>query len=181
MMFPWPASELSDVLAACAYYLSTLPTPPEVLLGERYLAQEGAANRVLFVPGDGVEVGAGDGRQINTGSIYALAESCDAYVWGAENVDDFQRYAAAVALRRELLNALHRSAPGRIKIASVRRLVATNITTFGEEFVIRFSYTSEIKKTAIAAIPAPGAPTSPPDPQLIPPLPTGVGLTVTGA
>jgi hypothetical protein len=190
---PWPASELADVLSAVAWLLTqvdgsgnllgcSLP-PPAVLCGERYLKQHGPPNRVLFIPNPTTseEAGPGEGRKINTKSLFALSETCDVYVWGPEVADDFLRFKAATDLRRAVFNAFHRVASGRTRLLGVDRLHRTNVTTNGEEFVLHLAYVSEIKQTPISVIPAPGAPTSPPDPQTPPnvTLPSGISIPTT--
>jgi hypothetical protein len=190
---PQPASELADVLAAVRWYLQqtdgngnllgTTKPPPIVLLGERYLDENDIPNRVVFVPNPETskEALAGEGRKLNTKSLWAIAETCDVYVWGDENADDFERYRLATDLRRAVLNAFHRAGPGRVVLLGIDRNHGTNIVTRGEEFVLHLAYVSEVKQTPISVITAPGAPTSPPDPQLPPgvtPLPIKLVPTV---
>lgn len=168
-------STMSDVLRAARDIMLTEDPTTEVLKGERYLRQEGAANRVIFVIGDGTWSGA---PKIGAKLVGAVNDSCTAFIWGVETTDDFTRDDAALVLRRRLISALHRVAPGRITPGAVRRLRDTNIITYGEEYQIDFSYREDIGVVrTIAELVATDGVTSPPNP-LKPNGATGLELEV---
>jgi hypothetical protein len=177
-------STLPDVLRAVRDIMVAIDSTTEVLCGERYLLQEGAANRVLFVIGAN---GSWDGApKLGAKLIAKITEGCEVYIWGPETTDDFTRYDGANTLRARFLNALHRVAPGRIKPGAVSRMNGTNIVTNGEEHKLFFAYEEHVATIkAIANLPpdnsayvggtvvdgvlvggtlVTGVPTSPPDP-----------------
>lgn len=168
-------STLPDVLRAVRNIIVAESPGTEVLCGERYLQQDGAANRVLFVITDGDWTGA---PKIGAKLVGGVNDGCLVYIWGAESADDFARYDAANLLRQIFVNALHRVAPGRYAPAAVNRLRGTNELTYGEEYSLAFTYREDIGRIkSIANLPAQGGPTSPPDP-LKPNGDTGLSLTV---
>jgi hypothetical protein len=156
-------SRLPDVLTAVRAILIAIDSTTEVLCGERYLAQEGASNRVLFVPDNGDWQGP---AKVGGKLVAAINDTCFVYIWAPEAVDDFARYDAANTLRARVIKALRRVAPGRITPQTVTRNKSTNVTTYGEEYVLAFSYLENIEQDpAIAGIPREETdPTSPPDP-----------------
>lgn len=153
----------------------------ELLVGERYLGEEGGANRIVFVPtaaggqlGGPLEIGA---RQVGS-----ITESVRCYVWGAETVADVSRYDDAAAKCVRLLNCFAASCPGRNTKGAFRRLAETNVVTYGEEYVVELSYTwpvpydDQVFAAAYAA--APNPPLSPANPDQ-PNGSTGLTFSVT--
>lgn len=181
-----PVSTVHDVIANVIALLTavgdardpnTNPNGIELLIGERYLREEGAPPRIVFVPttaggrlGPPLEIGA---RQVGS-----ITESVRCYVWGAETSLDVSRYDDAAARCVRLLNAFAASCSGRSTKGAFSRNAGTNIETFGEEYVVELSYTwpvpydDEIFAAAYATAPSPAL--SPPNPD----QPTGdTGLT----
>ncbi|MEI8257393.1 MAG: hypothetical protein WCJ30_17090, partial [Deltaproteobacteria bacterium] len=155
-------STIEDVCAAVRDILVAEDPTTKVFKGERYLKSEGGANRVIFVLGDGQWTGA---PKIAAKLCGAVGDSCDVYIWGRETKDDFTRNAAALALRARVIGALHRVAPGQITPGAVRRNQGTNVLTYGEEYVLTFTYREDIAAVkSIALLAAPNGPTSPTNP-----------------
>jgi hypothetical protein len=170
-------STLPDVLRAVKEIMHGEDPTTEILCGERYLAQEGASNRVLFLIVDGTWTGA---PKIGAKMIGAVNDGCLVYIWGPETSDDFARYDAANVLRARFLNAMHRVAPGRITPGAVNRLRGTNELTYGEEYSLAFTYREDITAAKSIAMlpPVEGVPTSPPDPLQPPGTPASIITTV---
>lgn len=194
-------STLPDVLRAIRDILIAADATTEVLCGERYLQQEGAANRVLFVITDGTWTGA---PKIGAKLVGGVNDGCLVYIWGPETSDDFTRYDGANVLRQRFINAIHRVAPGRYTPGAVTRLRGTNELTYGEEYSLAFTYREDVAVIkAIATLPPDnsaivggevvngeivggtvvyGVPTSPPDPLKPPGTPLSVvtaDITIT--
>lgn len=167
-------STLFDVLRAVRDIMVAEDPLTKVYNGEKYLRQNESANRIVFVAGDGTWTGA---PKLAAKMVGAVNDSCTALIWGAETTDDFARNDAALALRRRLIGALHRVAPGRITPGAVERLRDTNLLTYGEEYRLTFSYREDILAVkSIALLPAPLGVTSPPNPMK-PNGDTGLELT----
>lgn len=137
-----------------------------IYIGERYLKQDGAPPRIVFVRADGETNG---GISVGARQVGGIAESVDCYIWGAEGASDEERYRDAEARWHRLFNAFKASAPGRLKAKKRPRLRATNVNTYGEEFVwtVEYSYAvpydDAIWAKAYELAPAPAA--SPPNPD----------------
>lgn len=175
---PTISATLSDVIANVIALLVTVGDADyphvsgsglmEVLIGERYLREEGAAPRIVFVQTeDGGEVGGPielGGRQ-----VASVTETVRCYIWGAENTDDRLRYDDAKRRVMRLLNAFRATAPGRLKGARLVRGQDSNIVTYGEEFQFTIActwpvfYDDELWAAAYAAAQSPAP--SPPDPD----------------
>lgn len=168
-------STLPDVLRAVRDIMLTEDPTTEVLCGERYLAGDGAANRVLFVITSGTWTGA---PKIGAKLVGGVNDGCVVYIWGAETADDFTRYDAANVLRARFMNAIHRVAPGRYVPGAVDRLRGTNELTYGEEYSLAFTYAEHVRRNkTIADLAATDGVTSPPNP-LMPNGATGLELEV---
>jgi hypothetical protein len=168
-------STIFDVLVAVRDIMLTEDPATKLYQGEKYLKQNEAPNRVIFVVGDGVWMGA---PKLAAKLVGAVSDSCTAFIWGAETSDDWTRNNAALALRRRLIGALHRVAPGRIMPGAVERLRDTNLLTYGEEYRLTFTYREDIPVVkSIALLPAPDGVTSPPNP-LKPNGDTGLELEI---
>jgi hypothetical protein len=137
-----------------------------IYIGERYLRQEGAPPRIVFVRADAESNG---GISVGARQVGGISESVDCYVWGAEGSTDLDRLRDAETRWHRLLNAFKACAPGRLKAKRRPRLRGTNIETYGEEFVwaVEYTYAVPYDQTvwdyayAHAASPAP----SPPNPD----------------
>lgn len=136
-----------------------------IFIGERYLKQEGAPPRIVFVRADAESNG---GIAVGARQIGGITESIDCYVWGAEGTDE-ERYRDAEARWHRLLNAFKACAPGRLKSKRRPRLRGTNVVTFGEEFVWTVEYTYAVPEDeavwTYAYAHAPNPAPSPPNPD----------------
>jgi hypothetical protein len=134
-----------------------------IYVGERYLRQEGAPPRIVFVragaqSNGGIAVGA---RQVG-----GISASVDCYIWGAEGTTDLDRLRDAEARWLRLFNAFKTCAPGRLRMRQAPRERGTNIVTYGEEFVWTVEYTYAVpydqqiwdKAYQLAPIPAQSPP-----------------------
>jgi len=152
-----------DALTAAGYARDANANPSgiEILIGERYLKEEGAPPRLVMVRTNGK---AGGPLRVGDGNLGSWAQGFTAYLWGAETVDDATRYDAQDALADQVVNAVRRVMPGRCEISTINPLVDTNIVTFGEELQLLVRYTRSVPRdAAIWAIPT--TPISPPDPM----------------
>lgn len=148
-------STLADVIRSVRDQFVAANISTEILLGENHLEEEGAANRVVFVPGDGG--GEMAPQRLSTGGVARLEESCTAYVWGYTNsADDFDRYDAAYAILANVIVAVNVAAPGRITMTALRRSQESRIVTYGEEYQIVFTYQWQVNKGS-ALSPLPGS------------------------
>jgi len=119
----------------------------EVLIGERYLEQTGAARRILFVPTqDGGELG--PPLEIGARQIGSITEGCTAYVWGAETTDDRDRYREAKRIMMKLIATLNEAGIGRRGFGTIRRMTAGDVDTYGEEYRLSFTYTWAVPRDA---------------------------------
>lgn len=109
-----------------------------IYIGERYLTQEGAPPRIVFVRAGGESNG---GIAVGARQIGGISESVDCYIWGKEGATDLDRIREAETRWHRLFNALKASAPGRLKSKQRPRLRKTNVETYGEEFVWTVEYT----------------------------------------
>lgn len=137
-----------------------------IYIGERYLKEEGAPPRIVFVRADAESNG---GIAAGARQVAGISESVDCYIWGAEGTTDLDRCRDAEARWHRLLNALKASAPGRLKGRRRSRLRGTNVVTYGEEFVWTIEYTYAVPEDeaiwAQAYALAPNPAQSPPNPD----------------
>lgn len=143
---------------------NTNPGGIEILIGERYLREEGAPPRLVMVRGTG-ESGANPAasptpKRIGDGNIAQWGQSFTCYLWGAETVDDATRYDAQDVLADQVVNAVAKVMPGRAKVTTINPLLETNIVTFGEELQLVVTYTRGVPRSgAIWAVATPPQPT----------------------
>lgn len=158
-------STLGDVMVAIRDVLAganltrtdARPAGIEVLIGERYLRQDGAPPRLVMVRRGG---SSGAPLRVGDGNVARWAQSFSCYLWGAEADDDADRYDAQDALVDRIVNAIRTCVPGRAEIASVDLLDATNVVTFGEELQLSVTYTRSVPRdAAIWAVPRTPVPT----------------------
>ncbi len=117
--------------------VNTNPGGVEMLRGERYLRQEGAPPRVIFVCASG---NIGGPIAIGARQTASITESVRCYIWGAETDDDAGRISAARSLAMELINTFKAWAGGRLTGGSLERSIDTNVETFGEEYQLVYNY-----------------------------------------
>jgi hypothetical protein len=137
-----------------------------IFIGERYLKEEGAPPRIVFVRADAESNG---GIATGARTVGGITEAVDCYIWGAETSADVDRYRDAEARWHRLLNAFKASASGRIKARRRSRLRSTNVVTYGEEFIWTVEYTYAVPYDQAlwdyANAHAPNPPPSPPNPD----------------
>lgn len=154
---------LAAALTAAGYGRDPVANPGgiEILIGERYLQQEGFPPRLVLVRASGRASGPG---RIGDGNVANWAQGFTCYLWGAETAADATRYDAQDALVDQVVNAVRFLMPGRAEISVVNPLVASNIVTFGEELQVLVTYTRGVPRdAAIWALSV--TPVSPPDPM----------------
>lgn len=137
-----------------------------IYIGERFLRQEGAPPRIVFVRADAESNG---GISVGDREVGGITEAVDCYIWGAEGATDQDRVRDAETRWHRLLNAFKACAPGRLKARRRARLRQTNIETYGEEFVWTISYSYAVPYDQVvwnyAYANAPSPAQSPPNPD----------------
>lgn len=115
---------------------------PLIYVGERYLRQEGATPRIVFVPTTRERWGGI--LDIGSREVASRLQGCDVYVWGAETLADLDRYDDADARLDDMIAAVFIAGAGRITGGDVVREAETNIATFGEEYRWSFVYARQV-------------------------------------
>lgn len=134
-----------------------------VHIGERHLPEFSAPNHVWIAP-------MGRGRwarpiKMSMGQMFEIGRGVIVRVWGAETVEDADRWEALDALDDVVLNVLDRVAPGRIEPADLAH-DESSVETYGEQDAFAFILSRGVPKIrAIATLELlPLEPTSPPNP-----------------
>lgn len=133
------ASLPEDVIAEIqAIYLAVGDMTP-LLIGERHLPEIDCTPRVVFVLTlDGGNIG--PVPKIGAGYVAGITETIKCYVWGAETVEDVERYREAHLITIRILNCFKRTTPGRLTGKVYKRDKASE-QTYGENYQLTVSYT----------------------------------------
>lgn len=118
---------------------------PFLYVGERYLKQQGAPQRIVIVPGAG-EVSAP--RNIGAGNVARDVEEIRAYLWAGESTDDIARYAEIESMKDRWINVIRKLMPGRAEIHTVNPTLISNIANFGEDRLIITRYERTVPRDA---------------------------------
>jgi hypothetical protein len=136
---------------------NTNPGGIEILIGERYLKEEGVPPRLVMVRTTGKSGGA---LRVGDGNVASWAQGFTAYLWGAETADDATRYDAQDNLVDQVVNAIRKTMPGRAELSTINPLVETNIVTFGEELQLLVTYKRSVPRDGrLWAVPTDAQPT----------------------
>lgn len=154
-----PRSTVADLMAAIRQRYADIGDTTPVLVGERHAPEIAAPPRIVLVRAGGKVTGTG---RTDT-NIARFDQGVRAYLWGAETVDDIQRYAAVDAMFDRLVNILRALAPGRIEI-SVVDLSDASVETFGEHLQVLATWSRGVPRDAVVWR-APVAPKPTPDPM----------------
>ncbi len=140
--------------------------------GERFDESEGAPPRIWIVQsksGSGSKLG--PVLEIGARQLGSITEACVCYVWGAETVENGDRYDAAKAMILRLVAAFNAAAVGRLEYRRLERGDQTSLVTYGEEYQLEIAYTWAVPRdgavdTAAAALAEVGGYSqAPPDPD----------------
>lgn len=165
-----PTSTVADLAICVRDILAAINEPCRVFFGKRYVTQEDAPRRVVFVPDargrwsrDYTIGGAGKGY------VGGTALGCWVYIWGkpADNGDDFESTRDADALLALVINAIGRAAPGVVDGDQLGDAGQPEDDAYGFAYKLRFVLNQGVQRDArISSLKnTPADPVSPPDPQ----------------
>lgn len=166
-----PTSTFADLAICVRDIFAAIGETATVLFGKRFIAQEGAPRRVVFVadPDRGkwsknYQLG-GAGK----GYVGGWDQGGAVYIWGkpALDGDDFESTRDADALTDLVINAMVRAAPGVIDGDQVREVGKPDDEHYGYTYKLRLLLNRGVPRNApIFALKNTTAdPVSPPDPQ----------------
>lgn len=179
-----PASTLTDVLRQVSEALSLMADATPVMIGARYLEQNGvgSAPRVLFVP---EPAGPGTiGPPLEMGNAASMTHSCNVFVRAPESGDDLGRFDALYALTDLVVDLVSTAATGRVTWGAWVGDSPSNVDGPGADGTFSFTYRRDIQHAAARwSLPAAALGTAAPNP--VPPPgeaanePTTFTVTVT--
>lgn len=179
-----PASTLTDVLRQVSEALSLMADATPVMIGARYLEQNGVGSppRVLFVP---EPAGPGKiGPPLEMGNAASMTHSCNVFVRAPESGDDLGRFDALYALTDLVVDLVGTAATGRVVWGAWVGDSPSDVDGPGADGSFSFTYQRDIQHApARWSLPAAALGTAAPNP--VPPPgeaatePTTFTVTVT--
>lgn len=143
-----PPSTLADVLRQVTEALSLMADATPVMIGDRYLEQNGVGGppRVVFFPEP-----AGPGRvmpPIEMGNAASVMHSCNVFVRAAEGGDDLTRYEAAYALADAVIDLVSTAASGRVEWGTWLGDPPSKVDGPGADVAFSFTFRRDVQHNA---------------------------------
>lgn len=130
--------DLFDVLAALAAAWASSGVDTEILIGEKFVNDEGAGNRVVFVPLVDVGVAKSAPIRLDVGGRATLEFGCDAYVWGIESSDETTKHRSALGILHNIIITLPDVSGDRVFLVAAGRTLEPNEVDYGHQYRLSF-------------------------------------------
>lgn len=147
------ADDLFDVIAALQQKWIDSSISTEVLIGERHANDEGAGNRVVFVPMTEVSTAASAPIQLGQVGRATLDFGCDVFVWGTDDDDETVKHRAALAILYNVIVTLPDVSGDRVFLVSTTRDLVPTQADYGHQYHLAFFLRYQVNASTLLQVP----------------------------